>query len=48
MPGTKQLQIVTLLAHNNDTMAMQTVAANLFIGLEIWLVTDMSFIISLL
>lgn len=48
MPGTKQLPIVKLLAHNNDTMAMRTVAANIFIGLEIWLVTDMSFTISLL
>lgn len=41
MPGTKHPPTVTLFAHNND--AMQTVAVNIFIGHEGWLVTDISF-----
>lgn len=38
----------TLFAHKNNAMAMQTAAANILIGVEGWLVTDISFTISLL
>lgn len=50
MPGTKHPLTVTFFpfAHNNDAMAMQTTAANILIGLEGWLVTDIIFTTSFL